>query len=170
MKTHWKKTLNKDYLGSHDLDNGEGDYSEIKATIKRVTLKDVTDPQGNKSKEKIAEFAGNTKPMILNSTACKHIEKFTNSSYLEEWLNVPVQIFVQRGVKAFGDVVDALRLRDFQPETELPELIKGGPKWQGAVQSLKDNGKDSLSVITEYMRLSDANRALLLAEAFPDEA
>jgi len=32
-KTHWKKTFNKDYLGAHDLDDGQGNYNVLQATI-----------------------------------------------------------------------------------------------------------------------------------------
>jgi len=41
-KTHWKKAFNKEFLGAHDIDEGQ----ELKVTIKNVIVKQVKDPQG----------------------------------------------------------------------------------------------------------------------------
>lgn len=162
MKTHWKKTLNKDYLGSHDLDDGNGGYTDIKASILRVEQRDVTDPQGAKSREKVAIFSERIKPMILNIGACKIVEKFAGSPYIEDWKNIPVHIYVEQNVKAFGDTVDALRFHKTQPRMR-EELTPDHPKWAGAAKSFAENG--DLSVITKFFDISPENVELLKAGA-----
>ena len=55
------------------------------------------------------------KPMILNSTNAKMIQKLLKTPYIEEWSGHRIQIGVEM-VKAFGEIVDALRVRNFLPE------------------------------------------------------
>ena len=54
--------------------------------------------------------------MILNSTNAKMIQKLLKTPYIEEWAGHSIQIGVEM-VKAFGEIVDALRVRSFLPET-----------------------------------------------------
>jgi len=159
-KTHWKKAFNKDYLGAHDLEEGE----ELKLTIKNVLVKEVLDPQGTKKPCDVAFFKEkDIKPMILNAGACKIIKRFTNSNYIEDWHGTAVQVYVQENVKAFGEVMDALRLRDYQPRMEKEELTPTHEKWKGAVKKYSES-KD-LSVVKEYFTISNANEKKLIDEA-----
>jgi len=159
-KTHWKKAFNKDYLGAHDLEEGQ----ELKLTIKNVIVKDVTNPQGQKETCDVAYFTDTKiKPMILNVGACKIIQRFTNSKYIEDWAGTTIQVFVLEGVKAFGEVTDALRLREYQPRMEKEELTPDHKKWDGAVKKYTET-KD-LTVVKEYFNLSAANETLLIEQA-----
>ncbi|KKL04806.1 hypothetical protein LCGC14_2612330, partial [marine sediment metagenome] len=45
-KTHWKKVFNKDYLGSHDLDDGK----DLVVEIDRVEVRTVKDSTGKDGK------------------------------------------------------------------------------------------------------------------------
>ena len=166
MKTNWHKTQNKDYLGSWDLDDGEGKYKDVKLIIAKVELKKVKDPMGEESTCRVATFAEKkVKPFILNAGNSEKLQKFTKSRYIEDWRNVPVQIGVQEGVKAFGDVVDALRIRDVQPKTEKTPLNPDSPKWPEAVKTYSEKGDKCLKAIMKYYDLSDENLELLKAEA-----
>ena len=51
--------------------------------------------------------------MVLNKTNCKTIEKIY-SPFTDEWLGKKITVFAQK-VKAFGDMVDALRIRPTKP-------------------------------------------------------
>jgi hypothetical protein len=113
-KTHWKKLINPDYLGAYSLDDGNGKYISITPTIASVRTEDVTGPDG-KSKELVARFRdAGVKPMILNSTNCKTLEKLFKTPYPEDWGGRKIEIGVE-SVKAFGDVVDALRIKKRLP-------------------------------------------------------
>lgn len=115
MKTNWKKLTNPDYLGAYSLDDGNGKYNDIIVTIKSVKTESVTGPEGKHETCPVAYFAdSNVKPMVLNATNMKTLEKLFHSKYIEDWSGGKIQIFVA-SVKAFGDVVDALRIRPYTP-------------------------------------------------------
>lgn len=150
-KTHWKKAFNKDYLGSHDLDEGK----DLVAVIDHVEVKEVKDTSGKASKCNVAIFKGNVKPMILNVTNCKVIKNFGGSNYIEDWSDIPIQIYVKE-VTAFGETTEGLRVRPRQPQMEKPELIPGDPMWDKAVDHLaKPGGK--IEDITGRYKVSQEN-------------
>jgi len=159
MKTHWKKVFNKEFLGSHDLDEGK----DLTAVIDHVEIRDVKDPQGSVSKRNVAIFKGNIKPMILNVTNCKTIKKFTGSNYIEEWGDVPVIIYI-RTVQAFGEEVEALRIRDRQPQIQKPKLTPDHEKWPAAVDYLKKDGS-TMDRILEGWDVDPENQSKLQEEA-----
>jgi len=158
-KIHWKKAFNKEYLGAHDLDEGQ----ELKVVIKSVEVKPVKDPQGAAKDCNIAHFTTNTKPMILNVTACKQLKRFTGSNYIEDWANTPIQIYAAT-IKAFGEVTDALRIRDQQPRTEKPELTPDSKQWPEAVKAMADPMK-GLSAIERRYTITNENVGRLKNEA-----
>ena len=110
-RVHWKKAFSSEYIGSSDLE----DYKDIILTIKEVRLEQT---KGTKEKEmkNIAYFKENMKPMILNATNCKAVRKLAGgSNFINDWKDIRVTIYVERGVKAFGEVTDALRIRATPP-------------------------------------------------------
>ncbi len=110
--THWKKLTNPDYLGAYSLEPGQ----DIVLTIERVQVETVTGPDGKKEECMVCHWKEQAKPMILNSTNAKMIQKLLKTPYIEEWSGHRIQIGVEM-VKAFGDVVDALRVRNHLPVT-----------------------------------------------------
>jgi hypothetical protein len=113
-QTHWKKLNNPEYIGAYALDPGK----DLIATIKSVTKEKVVGADGKKEECIVMRFMeNNLKPMILNSTNAKTIQKLYKTPYIEEWSGRKIQIFVDQ-VKAFGDVVEALRIRPFIPKSE----------------------------------------------------
>jgi len=134
-KTHWKKAFNKDYLGSHDLDEGK----DLVATIDRIEVRKVKNNQGEEASKNVAILKGKLKPMILNVTNCKTIKKFSGSNYIEDWSDIPVTIYIAR-VTAFGEEVEALRIRDRQPNVEKAKLTPSHARWDDAVAYLKKEG------------------------------
>ena len=130
-KTHWKKVFNKDYLGSHDLDNDK----DLVVEIDRVEIRTVKDSSGKDGKCNVAIFKGKVKPMILNVTNCKVIKNFSGSNYIEEWSNIPITIYSKQ-IKAFGEEMEALRIRERQPNLQKEKLTPDHPKWNDAVKYL----------------------------------
>lgn len=131
MNGHWKKQFNYDYLGSYSLDGKR----EMVVSIKGVGAAKVTGQNGRKEDCFVVHFNEMDKPMILNRTNAKAIEKVAGSGLVEDWVGVRVTLYVEKGVKAFGDVVDALRVRDKKPsqskmtkevETAMLDAIKSG--------------------------------------------
>ncbi len=163
--THWKKLHNPDYLGSYAFDPEE----EKIATVQSVGLEMVVGPDGKKEECIVARFREpDIKPMILNATNCKIISKMYGTPHIEKWTGRRVQIFVEQ-VRAFGELVDALRIRPKEPQVALPELTPGHEKWPGAVASLRD-GKIDLAGIRKHFKVSDATAALLTKAAHDAQA
>lgn len=110
--THWKKLTNPNYLGSYAFQPGE----EKAVTIANVGLEDVTSPDGASEKVIVAHFQQQEKPLILNKTNCKTIEKLAGTPDIEQWPGIGLILCVQR-VKAFGELVEAVRIRPVKPFT-----------------------------------------------------
>lgn len=113
-QTHWKKLTNPDYLGAYAFDPGE-----IKnVTIKEVGLQMVQGTNGSKEECIVATFVEDVKPLILNKTNCKAIEKLYGTSYIEDWSGKGILLNVKK-VSAFGDTVDAVRIMNSLPSDVL---------------------------------------------------
>lgn len=111
-KTHFKKLMNPNYLGAYSLDDGE----DIILTIRNVKKEDVIGADGKKEECMVCYWKeSNTLPMIVNATNAKTIAKLLKTPYIEEWTGQKIQIGTER-VKAFGEVVEALRVRKTLPE------------------------------------------------------
>lgn len=108
--THWKKLTNPNYIGSYAFQPGE----EKPVTIKCVGLEEVTNQEGGKESCIVAHFTQDEKPLILNKTNCKTIEKLAGTPDIEKWPGTGIILHVQR-VKAFGDLVEAVRIRPVKP-------------------------------------------------------
>lgn len=112
-KTHWKKVVSDpNYLGEADFNEGE----EKVATINRVVRDETIQTAEGKSKKAVVYFAEGIKPMILNVARSKAIEKVCGSPYFEDWVGVKIQLYIEHGIKAFGDVVSAVRVRPRKPQ------------------------------------------------------
>ncbi len=113
--THWKKLHNPDYLGAYSLDAG-GTYKDLIVTIKNVKMEEVTGSDGKKENCMVMRFVENgIKPMIVNATNAKTLTKLFGTPYIENWAGRKIQLFVDK-VKAFGDIVEALRIRNYAPK------------------------------------------------------
>lgn len=157
-KTHWKKVFNSDYLGSCDLE----DNKDLKAVIKSVSVKKVKNTDGKEQERNVAVFTDpKIKPMILNVTNCKIIKKFAKSKFINDWNNIPVQIYVKDDIKAFGDVTEGLRIRDIQPKLDKPSLTPNIQAWNKAIEFLKGDG--TMDKVKEKYELSPENEELLKA-------
>lgn len=156
-KTHWKKVFNSDYLGSCDLEDGK----DLKAVIKSVAVKMVKGPDGKEQERNVATFTdANIKPMILNATNCKLIKKFAKSVFINDWNNIPIQIYVKDDIKAFGEVTEGLRIRPTQPATSKPKLTPNMPAWNRAIEYLKKPDGTIEGIKAKY-ELTPENEELL---------
>ena len=107
---HWKKTTNPDYLGAYAFDDGK----DMIVQVKDVRIETVQNQQGKEDKP-VLFFDGDVKPLILNTTNMKAIEKVCGSPYMDEWVGKKLQLYVTM-VSAFGSTTDAVRVREFPPQ------------------------------------------------------
>jgi len=162
-KTHWKKNFNYDYHGAYSLMEGQ----EVTLTIKSVRKEQVTGAGGSKEECTVCDFKedinGDIKPMILNKTNCKTIEKLYDTPFIEEWVGKRVTVFVANNIKAFGDVVDALRIKAIVPVDAKPKLTPKSDKWKTAAEAVKKG--TTISAIRKHYDISDGDFKELEKEA-----
>ena len=139
-KTHWKKLTNPDYLGAYALDDGK----DVILTISYVREEKVTGSDGKKDDCVVCHFSERVKPMILNSTNMKTITKLFGTPYIEDWSGRRIRIGIEK-VKAFGDVVDALRVRKFIPAENVPKCESCG----GEIQPRGNNSAEQIAAYTK---------------------
>ena len=162
-KTHYRKAFNSPYLSSADI------VEPTILTISKVAL------EGDKTKKtkdlfNTAYFAekeirqGETlKPMILNATNSRTLKDLTGSAFIDDWINIPITIYVDNKVKHMGQIVDGLRISTEKPRTVKPELIPDSPNWKHAITAYKRDG--NFNAIEERMIISDKNKELIKAAA-----
>lgn len=136
QKTHWKKLVNPNYLGSYSLNPGE----EVVYTIKEIKREKVKGPDGKEEECSVCYFMEQgVKPMIMNIVNSKIVSKMYQTPYIEDWPGKKIQIYSAK-VKAFGDVVDALRIRPQIPNQSLPVLPESGKHYDACVTHLAKGG------------------------------
>lgn len=156
--THWKKLTNPDYIGAYSLQPGEEKIVQIVSVGRKM----VKGTDGKETECTVAVLK-NEKPFILNKTNCKTLTKVAGTPFIERWANMKVTVYVD-AVKAFGDVVDALRVRPVKPQ--MPQLTPSSPKWEGAVKALKEK-TTTIEAIEKAYSLSAESKQLLQTELTP---
>lgn len=115
-KTPWKKIVSDpNYIGEADFQENE----EKVLTIDRVAVNETVITAEGKSKKQVVHWKEkDNKPMILNVARSKNIEKVSGSRFIEDWSGVQIQLYIEHGIKAFGEVVSAVRVRPFKPRVQ----------------------------------------------------
>lgn len=114
LNRHWKNYVDKDYLGSHNLEKGE----EMLLTIVKFEGEEMVQKVGGKMNEKVAKqvlyFKEDVQKMIVNITNANTVANLYGT-HPDQWIGKQIQIYATP-VKAFGKTQDALRIRDFVPK------------------------------------------------------
>ena len=118
-QTHWKSMTNPNYLGVYSLPDGR----DVILTIKSVGQESVMGTDGSTEQCVVMRFQEPVKPFICNKTNLKQITKLLKTPYVEQWAGHKIQIGSEK-VKAFGDVVDALRVRSKLPQAQTETATK----------------------------------------------
>ena len=109
---HWRNEFESNYFGSHLMPDGK----DIILTISKVQPEDIMTTDGNKKHVVVCYWAEEQLPMILNKTNAGKIAKLLKENNYTKWAGHRIQIYVDHKVKAFGDIVDGLRIRNKLPE------------------------------------------------------
>lgn len=153
--THWKKLTNPDYLGSYDFSQGE----ERIVTVKKVVREMITGTGGKKEECTVCYFEENYKPMILNSTNAKAITKLAESPFIEEWQGKSFKIVVAR-ISAFGEMVDALRIKAEKVIKAKPVLTIGTPNFEACKKAYKADATQLDKIKGKYEVSKEVEEAL----------
>lgn len=161
-KTHYRKVFKSDHLGIADLEDFIEEKVTLIFTIKEVKQEYNVSVAGKKGNFNIAYFVEPfIKPLVLNATNSKTVKMLAGGSpFVENWKNIPVELYIDNTVKMKGEVVGGVRLRKaiIQAKEDLaPDHIR----WAGACKSLKA-GTTTIEAIKKNFSLTPDNEKLLL--------
>src|SRR5690606_24525558 len=116
QKSHFRKVYKSDHLGIADLEDLIDAGTKLIFTISHVKQEETL-VAGKKGTFNIAYFKENIKPWVLNATNAKQVKIFAGSGspFVEDWKNVPVELFIDNNVKMKGEVVGGVRIKPIKP-------------------------------------------------------
>ena len=173
-ETHWRKLINPDYLGAYSLDAGNGTYGTAIYTITSAEQKDVTGPDGTK-KKLVLGLKESAKPMILNVTNARTLEKLYKTAYIEKWIGRKFEVGVE-SVKVGPAREDALRIKKYLPK----DTSVGSSVCADCGEEIVAAGTMSAAQVVAYARkrfgaelcagcMKKQDEAAKAAQAVPDE-
>lgn len=164
---HWKKLTNPDYLGAYAFERGE----EKVGTIRDVRQEMVPGADGKKELCTIVYFGEkDLKPLILNRTNAKMITKLYKTGFIDEWIGKQITMVV-RDVRAFGETVEAIRIKNEIPAKKNAAPIKCADCGK-VIQAVGGYSADDIARINKgrYGRALCAECSKKLAEPKPEES
>lgn len=153
--THWKKLQNPLYLGSYDFQPGE----ERIVTVKDVKREMVKGQEGTEE-HTIVQFTEGYKPMIMNATNSKMLTNLSGSPYVEKWIGTSFKLVIVK-IKAFGEFIDALRIKSEKVVKTLPELTLDSPNFI-KVKDAITSGKATIEQVESKYKLSKEVRDAII--------
>ena len=134
-KTHYRKVFKSDHLSSYDLEDFLENGIPLEFTIKSVTQFEKTNDKNSGTKvagkmigANIAYFVENIKPMVLNAANSAIIAKLTGSSFVDDWKNVQIELYILKNIKFGKETVQGIRVKEEPPKAitkQQIDLIKG---------------------------------------------
>lgn len=114
---HWKNYLDKDYLGSHNLEQGEEMLLTIAKFVGEESVKGVEGGKPVVKTKPVLYFKEDVPKMIMNITNGNTLSALYGS-HPENWIGKQIQLYSVTG-KFFGKEQEALRIRDFVPRRDI---------------------------------------------------
>lgn len=138
-KHHYRKVFKSDHLGSADLEDFIEEKKSLVFNIREVKQEIGATVAGKKGNFNIAYFVEQIKPLVLNATNSKTVKMFAGGSpFVEDWKNIPVELYIDENVKMKGEIVGGIRIRLTKPQ--LPQLTADSKAYQNAVAHIRNGG------------------------------
>jgi len=154
MKTHWKKTMNPNYLGAYALEPNQ----DLIVEITEVKTESVMNADG-RNEECLVAHLKDQKPLIVNKTNAKAIAKVCGSNYIEDWKGKQIALYISN-VKAFGELVEAIRVRTVAPKAKSKRKLNEDD-FKKLVKAVADGSYNLEDALSNFV-LNDAQRSILL--------
>lgn len=157
MKTNWKKTLDKDWIGTYILP----DEKPIRVTLSNVKEEDIK-VAGHSKHSAIGYFKENPyfdKPMIISQKVnLERLEEITGSKYIEDWVDVEVILQQEWDKTPKGGKCWGLRI------VKIPELTPEHESWNPILEWIKKDEKNKIEIALRMFKISDENLTKLKEE------
>lgn len=137
--THYRKVFKSDHLSTADLEEFQESGSNLIFTIASVRQERGAKVAGRKIDANIAYFAEKIKPLVLNATNSKTLSKLANSCFVENWQNIPVQLYIDPTAAIKGEVVGGVRISPNKVQQK-QFITKGSQQWNNAILAYKRDG------------------------------
>lgn len=167
-KHHYRTVYKSDHLGIADLEEMQEQGRRLVFTIKQVRQEKGVTVAGKKGDHNIAYFSDtNVKPWVLNAGNAKIVKGFAgNSPFVEDWQNIPVELYIDASVKMKGEVVGGVRINPVQPKLEpisKPEFTKANfdaaKKANATIERIKEKYTITPELEKEYLSYEPAKNA-----------
>lgn len=156
--SHWRQMFaDEKYLGAYSLEK-DGKYEPVIVTIDNIYIGDFLS-QGGKEKRPFVKLKEFDKPMVVNRTNFRRLEKFFNSFDPKTYEGKQIVLGVEN-VSSPEGIVPALRFSTRPlPVIQKPQLPESA--MQKALESVQKNGKSAMDKIEAKYSLTDEQRELL---------
>ena len=163
-KTHYRKVFKSDHLGVADLEDFQEQGTDLIFTIAYVRQETNAKVAGRKINANIAYFKEKIKPLVLNAGNSKIMKMITDSSFVEDWCDIPVQLYIDPSAKLKGEIVGGVRVMNRIIKKTKPELTIDNVKmWDGAKKAFIRDG--NFNKILERVTISKENMDLIAEQA-----
>lgn len=156
--SHWRQMFaDEKYLGAYSLEK-DGKYEPVIVTIDNVYISDFLS-QGGKEKRPFIKLKEFDKPMVVNRTNFRRLEKFFNSFDPKTYEGKQIVLGVENVGSPEG-IVPALRFSTrpipVQTKPQLPDAAMSK-----AIESVKKGGDEAIKKIEQKYSLTDEQREAL---------
>jgi hypothetical protein len=90
--------------------------------------------------------------MIMNATNSKMLTNLSGSPYVEKWIGTSFKLVVVK-IKAFGEFIDALRIKSEKITKVLPELVLNSPNFDKVKEAIQ-SGKFTIEQVESKYKIS----------------
>jgi hypothetical protein len=160
-KTHYRKAFDSPYLSSADI---------VEPTTLTVAYVRLEPDRTKKTKDMFntAHFAEKElrpgeklKPMILNATNSKTMKGITGSSFIDDWNDVSITVYVDHNVRFGRESVEGLRISPRAPGKKnlTPDNTT---MWANAKAAFMRDG--DLTKVLERVEMSPEHQRMLMDE------
>jgi len=146
--------MNPNYLGAYALEPNE----DLVVEITEVKTESVMNADG-RNEECLVAHLKDQKPLIVNKTNAKVIAKVAGSNYIEDWKGKQIALYISN-VKAFGELVEAIRVRTVPPKAKSKRKLSDDD-FKKLVKAVADGSYNLEDAVANFV-LNDSQRSILL--------
>ena len=152
-KTHYRKVFKSDHLGCADLEDFVESGSNMVFTISHVNQERGAKVAGKKIDANIAYFVENIKPLVLNAGNSKTVSKLAGSVFVENWKNIPVQLFIDPNVSMKGQITGGGRVSPNKVKVR-QVITRDSQQWNNAIAAYKRSARKLTVASTTWSAIS----------------